>query len=509
MSPWSRQGLREACTAGLPGLIHFSGLTPLAIPVGAPIRAIRLYLPEEEILSLAGVQIEREGDTALPAHRVSISSTRDSNAEPAGLLDLRPIHTAREKLPWWHLRFDAPVAVRTLMIRNRNDMWASRAYGLCAEWERGDGARLGFDNLAPPTIRARLRSLRARLDAVDEGGARPVIDGLHGLFNRVDAAIETAAGAPHALSAHRASVLARIASVLDRASREELLGLASLAGVLDSLIWRGADPAVAGLQHELPVAAFVLAATLTRSGPVDLRRVTELQRLIPDSEAAAELEAMVDGYAQRMSVDASPLPVRLLPHGLYRSDWAACEHAYVASVREVLAVLADLGYPGAIGYGTLLGAVREGRLIAHDDDVDVLIAVQSRDERELGAELSRIISLLATRGVRARITPGFLFLKVTAPKTGRLVDVFPIISGKDGASVRLYLRNMRFHDMPREVVLPFGTLPFYGQPIEVPHAPEVFLEQHFGESWRVPNRFSRLHWIKADGAPTKGGPDLN
>jgi hypothetical protein len=351
--------------------------------------------------------------------------------------------------------------------------------------------------------------LRARLDAADDAAALPVIDALHGLFNRVDAAIETAAAAPPALSTHRASVLARVASVLDGASHEQLHGLMPLAEVLDSLIWRGADPAVAGSEHELPVAAFVLAATLTRSGPVDLRRVSELQRLIPDAETAAALEAMVDGYARRMAVDASPLPVRLLPHGLYRSDWAACEQAYVASVREVLAVLADLGYPGAIGYGTLLGAVREGRLIAHDDDVDILIATKSQDERELAAELTGIVSILAGRGVHARITPGFLFLKVTAPKTGRLVDVFPIISGRDGASVRLYLRNMRFHDMPREAVLPFGTLLFYGQPIEVPHAPEVFLERHFGESWRVPNRFSRLHWIKADGAAIKGGPDLH
>jgi hypothetical protein len=81
------------------------------------------------------------------------------------------------------------------------------------------------------------------------------------------------------------------------------------------------------------------------------------------------------------------------------------------------------------------------------------------------------------------------------PRAGRQVDALPII-GADGASVRLHLRGMRLQDLPRTALLPFATLPFCGEPIEVPHAPEIVLERQFGTDWRIPDRFSRLHRIK-------------
>lgn len=62
--------------------------------------------------------------------------------------------------------------------------------------------------------------------------------------------------------------------------------------------------------------------------------------------------------------------------------------------------------------------------------------------------------------------------------------------------MRRYLRDMRFQDLPRTALLPFAKLPFYGEPIEVPRAPEIFLERHFGTDWRIPDQFSRLHRIK-------------
>lgn len=504
MTTLSRMGLRKVCAAGLPGLLHFGGMAPLVIPVGARIRALRLFLPEEEILSLAALQLERDQAGPLPAHRVTLSSSREPDADPAGLLDGRSVHTRKERLPSWQVHFAAPVAVRHLLVRNRSDMWASRGYGLCAEWEREDGATLGFDNLAVPLLRARLGALRVRLDAalaedVDGPNDRLALVGaLTGLCGHVGAAIETALGDPQTLGRHRANVLARAAATLARAPREELLRLVPLAPVLDSLVWRGPGEAGAPVAEETALAAFVLAVALKEQGTVDLRQVMELQRLIPAASDVAGLETLIDEFVQRMDLEPSSLPVRLLPHGLRRSDWASNEQAYVAALREVLGLLAGLGYPGAIGYGTLLGAVRDGRLIAHDDDVDMMVATRARDERELDGELAALVERLRAMGVRASITPGFQFLKVTAPGAGRPVDVFPIITAS-GDSVRLYLRNMRFHDLPRSAILPFATLPFYGQAIGVPRAPELFLEKHFGADWRIPNRFSRLHWIAVGG----------
>lgn len=514
MMTLSRRGLRDACAAGLPGLIHFSGTDPLVIPIATRIRSLRLFLAEEQVLSLAALMLERDDPGPLPGCRATLSSSRDPGADPASLLEGRSIHTLKERLPCWQVRFVEPVAVRRLLVRNRSDMWAARNHGLCAEWERDDGATLGFDNLAAAVLRGRLDALRQRLHAVpteDDDGAGDrlaLIGALAGLGAQVASAIHAGVGNPAALGRHRAAVLARAAAALERASRETLLGLVPLAGALDALIARGPDAADAPATDQTAVAAFVLAAALMGQEALDLRRVTELQRLIPQAADVVRFEALIQDFVRRMEEDPGALPVRLVPHGLRRSDWVLNEQAYVAAVREVLGLLAGFGYPGAIGYGTLLGAVRDGRLIAHDDDVDMMIAVRARDERELDGEFAALVERLRAMGVRASVTPGFQFLKVTAPRAGRPVDVFPVIA-PSGDSVRLYLRDMRFHDLPRSAILPFATLPFYGQAIEVPRAPELFLEQHFGADWRMPNRFSRLHWIAAGGAGSRAAAPLS
>ncbi|MBM7830043.1 SAM-dependent methyltransferase [Agromyces cerinus] len=51
----------------------------------------------------------------------------------------------------------------------------------------------------------------------------------------------------------------------------------------------------------------------------------------------------------------------------------ALHRRLMAAMREVLDDLQELGYTVAITGGTLLGAVREGRILAHDDDVDLLV----------------------------------------------------------------------------------------------------------------------------------------
>lgn len=42
-------------------------------------------------------------------------------------------------------------------------------------------------------------------------------------------------------------------------------------------------------------------------------------------------------------------------------------------VNKVQYILKDMGYDSYLGYGTLLGVVREGKLIEHDDDIDIII----------------------------------------------------------------------------------------------------------------------------------------
>jgi hypothetical protein len=498
----SRSGIRDAGKAGLPALIHFGNRAPWRIPVGAQLRAIRLHLPESGILNLNALRIDGIAPGALPPHRAEMSSSLSPDAKPGQLLQGRAVHTQHQDLPWWRVVFEQPCHVESMTIVNRGDMFASRAYGLCVDWERADGAWLGVDNLSAPMARGRLHAYAARLEAA----ARSAIHGamfapLRRHLARMAAAIDAADTGPGDLARAREATLAAVGEILERADSATLRALAGIADLLDGMIWRGAEAPVLPSPSEMPMAAFCLAATISEHGTCDLKRLFELQRLLPTAESLIALESAVDGFVRRLEDQGRPIPVRILPHGMRRSDWAAAEHAYVASVREVIALLAGHGHAGALGYGTLLGAVREGRLIAHDDDVDILAEMRSRNAAELDVELAALVARLQADGINASITPGFQFLKVTAPRAGRLVDVFPVLA-PDPETVRLYLRNMEFADLPRESMLPFGTLPFYGASIPVPLDPAHFLERHFGPTWRIPNRFSRFHWISPPTVPS-------
>lgn len=491
----SRSGIRDAGKAGLPALIHFGNRTPWHVPVGAQLRAIRLHLPETGILDLSALRLDRLAPGALPPHRAEMSSSMTPDAKPERLLRGQAIHTQRQDLPWWRLVFEQPQHIESLTIVNRGDMFASRGYGLCVDCERADGAWLGVDNLSAPTVRGRLHAFATRLDAAARGAIHPpAIEPLRRHLARMAAAIDAADTGPGDLARAREATLVEVGRILERADGAALRALCGIADLLDGMIWRGADAPVLPSPSEMPVAAFCLAATISEHGICDLNRLVELQRLLPTAESLIAMESAVDGFVRRLEEHEPPIPVRILPHGMRRSDWAAAEHAYVASVREVIALLAGYGHAGGLGYGTLLGAVRDGRLIAHDDDVDILAEMRSRNAAELDVELAALVARLQAEGIQAWGTPGFQFLKVTAPCAGRVVDVFPVLA-PDPETVRLYLRQMEFADLRRDSMLPFGTLPFYGAPISVPRDPAHFLERHFGRTWRIPNRFSRFYWI--------------
>ena len=75
-------------------------------------------------------------------------------------------------------------------------------------------------------------------------------------------------------------------------------------------------------------------------------------------------------------VDSSGRPVALTKWGRLNRTFATSDRAavdgYLDQVEEVLEVLrADAGRPAFLAFGSLLGAVREGKLIGHDVDVDL------------------------------------------------------------------------------------------------------------------------------------------
>lgn len=167
------------------------------------------------------------------------------------------------------------------------------------------------------------------------------------------------------------------------------------------------------------------------------------------------------------------------------TDRAAIE-AYLDQVEIVLAILSDeCGVPSFLSFGSLLGAVREGKVIAHDVDVDLGYLSAFDNPADVMIENFRIERVLRAHGYKVgRNNGGFIALDLTQPDGSRRnLDIFTAYFSRG----RLHQINDVDTEADESAVLPLGTIDFEGRSMPVPAKPEVFLESAYGPEWRVPN----------------------
>ena len=218
-------------------------------------------------------------------------------------------------------------------------------------------------------------------------------------------------------------------------------------------------------------------------------------------EVVAAADVTFGGGSGRVEiVDDSGRPVALtkygrLNHPFESTDRSAVE-GYLDQVEEVLAVLRDeCGLPAFISFGTLLGAVRSGRLIGHDVDVDLGYLSDYDNPVDIVRETLRVERALRARGWRVvRENGGFLALFFPqADGTSRNLDVFScfVVNGM----------LHQVHDVrtpaDRSAVVPLSSVELEGRMLPAPARPEVFLEAAYGPGWRVPDPSFEYHTPRA------------
>lgn len=162
------------------------------------------------------------------------------------------------------------------------------------------------------------------------------------------------------------------------------------------------------------------------------------------------------------------------------------------AMTRVLAVLDELGYTVAITGGSLLGAVREGRILAHDDDIDLLVYLG-----EVAPPDVSIASYALERGIRARghevIRHSDAHLQVLfaddAPGAAAHVDLFLGFHDKGIYNQPIAVRG----SFAEASLLPLTEVELEG--ISVPSVAEAeeWLALCYGTGWRVPDPTFRFH----------------
>lgn len=159
----------------------------------------------------------------------------------------------------------------------------------------------------------------------------------------------------------------------------------------------------------------------------------------------------------------------------------------IRSARTLADDLQSWGYPVYLVGGTLLGMVRGGELLPHDDDIDFAFLADSDDPAELGRisyEMERRLTDAGYSVARHSLAQIELVFFDEAGQTDHYIDVFTGFFHEGKYCQPFALRS---DEVSRDDLVPTRDIDVNGVPLPAPANPEAWLAYAYGENWRVPD----------------------
>ncbi len=188
-------------------------------------------------------------------------------------------------------------------------------------------------------------------------------------------------------------------------------------------------------------------------------------------------------------------PYTIGAHGYALSFGGLDGAAIIDATCPLITAITSLGHEVFINSGTLLGAVRDGKLIPHDDDIDLAVVLRGKTVDEVAREWEalkdklRQADLLDVEYDREARLP---IAKLRHP-SGVGVDIFPAwISGD-----RMYVWPHTYGELSVGDVFPLGNVPLHGLELPAPANPAKMLALNYGEGWRSPDPGFIFPWDAA------------
>lgn len=135
--------------------------------------------------------------------------------------------------------------------------------------------------------------------------------------------------------------------------------------------------------------------------------------------------------------------------------------------------------------GSLLGLVREGDFIAHDDDFDAGYFSRQTSAEAVRDEMFEIIRAMKQEAIRVKPAHTRRFFQI-GPRKAKL-DIFPAWF-EDG---HVWMPNSQMMPAGADLMSPASEADFLGSKVLIPNQPEAYLALHYGASWRTPDRHYR------------------
>ncbi|UWR24022.1 LicD family protein [Sulfitobacter sp. S190] len=220
------------------------------------------------------------------------------------------------------------------------------------------------------------------------------------------------------------------------------------------------------------------------------RAIGYMQKLRTRHEKSGTLEQF--GVFEKRIADYLA-PLALTNHGFHAHRFGETDHAPIwAKVETHLKALGDAGYDVFLNSGTLLGVVRDKRLIDHDDDIDLAVVLKSTDALSAAEEWRGMEHKLDALGLLERTVDDMPGLYKLRPAGKIEIDLFPAWI-EDG---RAYVYPHTAGELSEEQLLPLAPCPLTGQ--SLPAAPADMLAVNYGPGWETPDPLYKFPWADAN-----------
>lgn len=452
----------------MPGL-GFFGNTPdtnIGIKVDHNIDAIKIFISskEPEILNLGAISFYDENGREIPRRRlnaeVSMSSMRaPGNSEKMlkSFLDGKLLHSRRESNPTLLIRLREPVFLRSITINNRQGPWACRSRFLQVLAQLNDRDIVEHKNLSRGSSARKLKSVVAQLGINKKT-----------IFSRLKT--------ESAISLIRSELIRHLALSQSRLTLREAC---CFLPVFDQ------KPLVEGFH--LTLIAIIIVNELEKRRAVKTKFLKPLANILNSKELLTRLSDEVNSVAQMRWGTSEK--VAISRHCIHRARLINSRHLYLDAIERLVSVLDTIGVMAMLGYGTLLGAVRCGEFLAHDDDVDLIAFDGSTSQATAALGRERIINFLTDSGFSI---VNINLWHITIVYQGAAVDIFP--SWKQDGLLFLPMESLRIRGVPYSYFFPVSSITLHGKIYPCPADSSSFLEDRYGPQWKVPDPYYEWPW---------------
>lgn len=182
-------------------------------------------------------------------------------------------------------------------------------------------------------------------------------------------------------------------------------------------------------------------------------------------------------------------PHSLANHGFTTTFESLDDHDIIwSNLSKHFEVLETSGYQLFLNSGTLLGAIRDQRLIGFDDDIDLCIVLHSSKIEDVVQEWLDLKELLKANGLLEEEGVGIYKLPAVM---GFKIDLFPAWF-EDG---KAFIFPYCFGELSTSDILPLE--PWGAQKLLVPKNSEAVLSVNYDDNWRIPDPYFRFNWKTA------------